>query len=452
MIVKKSEMKNIKTIPTGYKKTEAGIIPEDWDVFLLGKVFDFKNGLNKGKEYFGVGTPIINYMDVYIAGGIYSSFVQGKVLVTQEEKKNYSARKGDVFFTRTSETVEEIGLSSVLLDEIKDAVFSGFILRARQKTDIFVDSFMKYCFRAEQLRKQIKNTASYTTRALTNGSMLSKVFATVPNKKEQSAIAKVLSDTDRLITALEQLIIKKKAIKTATMQQLLTGRTRLPQFAKHPDGTIKGYKSGERGHIPEDWEAKPFGELFDSLPHRRTLRKEDIVSFVGMQDVSENAQLTKQTQLSFSEVRGGFTYFERGDVLVAKITPCFENGKGCHTDSLLTDVGFGSTEFHVLRAKKSSYSKFIYYWTINTNLRDVLESEMVGSAGHRRVPLSAIQNYLIPSPQTKLEQTAIAAILSDMDDELEALEQKLAKVRDIKQGMMQQLLTGRIRLPLDHQP
>jgi len=213
-----------------------------------------------------------------------------------------------------------------------------------------------------------------------------------------------------------------------------------------------GYKRTEVGVIPKDWEAKKFGELFESSLHRRTMRKEDIVSFVGMQDVSENAQLINQTQLSFSEVRGGFTYFERGDVLVAKITPCFENGKGCHTESLLNDIGFGSTEFHVLRAKNSSHSKFIYYWSTNTNLRKALESEMVGSAGHRRVPFSAIQNYLIPCPPTKLEQTAIATILSDMDDELEALEQKLAKVRNIKQGMMQQLLTGRIRLPLEQQP
>ncbi len=115
------------TVPTGYKQTEVGVIPEDWTVLSLGSVFNFKNGLNKGKEYFGFGTSIINYMDVYTLCGIRANSINGMVSVTPSERKNYSACKGDVFFTRTSETVEEIGLASVLLDDVKDAVFSGFV-------------------------------------------------------------------------------------------------------------------------------------------------------------------------------------------------------------------------------------------------------------------------------------------------------------------------------------
>ena len=178
------------------------------------------------------------------------------------------------------------------------------------------------------------------------------------------------------------------------------------------------------------------------------MRATDWVSFVGMQDVTEAAQLQNQTSITYEKVKTGFTYFECGDVLVAKITPCFENGKGCHTKSLKSDVGFGSTEFHVLRATANADSDFIYYWTTQTCFRKQLESEMVGSAGHRRVPLPAIQSYMIPCSMNKKEQTAIATILSDMDNELQALTQKLEKARALKQGMMQQLLTGKIRLPL----
>lgn len=433
MIVKKNEMNNIKAIPTGYKQTEAGIIPEDWDVFLLGDVFDFKNGLNKGKEYFGVGTPIINYMDVYISGGIYSSFVQGKVLVTQEEKKNYSARKGDVFFTRTSETVEEIGLSSILLDEIKDAVFSGFILRGRQKTDVFVHSFMKYCFRAENLRRQIKNTASYTTRALTNGSMLSKVIAPAPNKKEQSAIGKVLSDTDTLITALEQLITKKKAIKTATMQQLLNGSTRLSQFSKYSNGKLKGYKVSELGNIPEDWALEKIGSLLS-------------ITTGG-----------KNTQDKI--VDGSYPFFVRSQT-VEKI-----NSYSFDCEGVLTagdGVGTGKI-FHYINGKFDFHQRvylmfnfsdkldgYFFYIFFSNNFYDrIMSMTAKSSVDSVRREMIAEMTMLLPP---KAEQIAIANILSDMDAELTALEQKLAKVRDIKQGMMQQLLTGRIRLPLDHQP
>jgi type I restriction enzyme S subunit len=264
-------------------------------------------------------------------------------------------------------------------------------------------------------------------------------------KVEQTAIANALSDVDALIQELEKLIAKKQAIKTATMQQLLTGRTRLPPFALREDGTKKGYKQSELGEIPEDWEVLGFGALFQPSVSKKHIKPTSLVSFVGMQDVTEQAQLSSQHLMTIENVKSGFTYFERGDVLVAKITPCFENGKGCHAETLHTDIGFGSTEFHVLRATDNSDSRFIYYWSNRDVFRKSLESEMVGSAGHRRVPLPAIANYKIPVP-LKEEQTAIATILSDMDAEIQALEQRLSKTRQIKQGMMQKLLTGKTRL------
>ncbi len=166
-----------------------------------------------------------------------------------------------------------------------------------------------------------------------------------------------------------------------------------------------------------------------------------------MQDVTERAQLSKSSLLKYNEIKSGFTYFENGDVLLAKITPCFENGKGCITKDLPTEVGFGSTEFHVLRAKDNSDSGFIYFWTTRRNFRLALESEMVGSAGHRRVPLNAIRAYQMPCPKRKNEQTAIANALSDVDALINELEKLIAKKQAIKTATLQQLLTGRTRLP-----
>ncbi len=440
-----------KVIPPGYKLTEVGVIPEDWLLQKLGLHASFRTGpfgsaLHKS-DYVDGGIPVVNPMQI-VDGKVVPTFSMAISGDAAKKLAEFRLSVGDVVIGRRG----DMGRCAVITEKENGWLCGtgSMIIRVKPSCDA---AFLQRILSSASVISAIENTSVGTTMINLNQGTLRELQIVLPkNKNEQTAIANALSDTDELIATLEHLIAKKKSIKTATMQQLLTGRTRLAQFAKQPNETLKGYKTSELGMIPEDWEAKPFGELFESSLHRRTMRKEDIVSFVGMQDVSENAQLIEQSQLSFSEVKGGFTYFEKGDVLVAKITPCFENGKGCHTESLLTDIGFGSTEFHVLRAKNSSHSKFIYYWTTNTNLRKVLESEMVGSAGHRRVPLSAIQNYLIPCPQTKIEQTAIATILSDMDDELEALEQKLAKVRDIKQGMMQQLLTGRIRLPLDHQP
>lgn len=450
--MKMNKSQNLKSIPTGYKQTEVGIIPEDWKVSNIGDLcvifgrIGFR-GYTKA-DIVSQDQGVLSISPSNIIGG-RTSFTHGTYITRQkyEESPEIKIYEDDILLVKTGSTYGKIALVKNLKE---DATLNPqVVVFKRLKSPA---AFLAYIMQSDIVQNQIEETIVGGAIPTLSQKVVLSYKIPLPTPREQLAIANVLSDTDALIIAIEQLIAKKKDIKTATMQQLLTGRTRLAQFAKQPNETLKGYKTSELGMIPEDWEAKPFGELFESSLHRRTMRKEDIVSFVGMQDVSENAQLIEQSQLSFSEVKGGFTYFEKGDVLVAKITPCFENGKGCHTESLLTDIGFGSTEFHVLRAKNSSHSKFIYYWTTNTNLRKVLESEMVGSAGHRRVPLSAIQNYLIPCPQTKIEQTAIATILSDMDDELEALEQKLAKVRDIKQGMMQQLLTGRIRLPLDHQP
>ncbi len=459
MIVKINEMKNIKSIPTGYKQTDAGIIPDDWDAFPLGKVFDFKNGLNKGKEYFGAGTPIINYMDVYIAGGIYSSFVRGKVLVNNEEKKNYSARKGDVFFTRTSETVEEIGLSSVLLDEIQDAVFSGFVLRGRQKIDIFVDSFMKYCFRSEQLRKQIKNTASYTTRALTNGSMLAKVCAPVPNKTEQRAIAKVLSDTDTLITALNQLITKKKAIKTTTMQQLLTGRTRLPQFAKYPDGTIKNYKSSELGIIPEDWKITTIKDLTKNIiDYRGRTPKKLGMDWGGGNILALSAGNVKkgfidlQSENHFGSHELYKKWMVAGDVQKGDIVFTMEAPLGNAALIPNDEKYILSQRTILLQVNREKYNpKLVIQIFLTNHFQEYIANSATGSTA-QGIKRSIFEKLLVVLPACLQEQTAIATILSDMDTELIVLEKKLAKIRDIKKGMMQQLLTGRIRLPLEQQP
>lgn len=202
-----------------------------WDTATIGDFLDFKNGLNKGKEFFGYGTPIVNYTDVYKKRGLTKNDVRGKVNLTRDEIHRFDARKNDVFFTRTSETPEEVGMSSVLLDDIDDCVFSGFVLRGRPKNDMFTPEYCKYCFTTEAVRNAITMGCTYTTRALTNGKQLSAIEIVVPSKPEQEAIAQSLTDIDELILSLEKLVAKTKAIKQGAMQELLTGKRRLPGFS-----------------------------------------------------------------------------------------------------------------------------------------------------------------------------------------------------------------------------
>lgn len=191
----------------------------------------------------------------------------------------------------------------------------------------------------------------------------------------------------------------------------------------------------------------PLGYFFTLNPSKQSIKNNEFVTFLGMEDVSEEGKILKQHKIPYSKIRQGLTYFERDDVLVAKITPCFENGKGACLENLQTQIGFGSTEFHVLRANSNSVPKYIFYQTQSQTFRKKLELEMVGTAGQKRVSAKSILDFPLPLKHSKEEQKAIATALSDVDELINALDALIEKKRNIKQGTMQELLTGKRRLP-----
>lgn len=172
--------------------------------YTLGELFEFKNGLNASKEQFGHGKPIVNYVNVYKKNSITSTDLTGRVELDASSIDRYRVKRGDVFFTRTSETKEEIGIASVLLEDVPDCVFSGFVLRARPISDILLPEFCKYCFAIYDVRKQIIKSSTLTTRALTNGTSLSKVKIKVPSLEEQERIVSILDRFDALVNDLTQ--------------------------------------------------------------------------------------------------------------------------------------------------------------------------------------------------------------------------------------------------------
>lgn len=154
------------------------------------------------------------------------------------------------------------------------------------------------------------------------------------------------------------------------------------------------------------------------------------VSFLAMASISEDGILLNQETRVLSETKKGFTYFERGDVIVAKITPCFENGKAAYLDSLQTQVGFGSTEFHVLRPDITQLDgKYLFYLIWNQKFRFIAERSMSGSAGQKRVPAGFLQNFEIPLPPLE-EQKRIAAILDKADAIRQKRQQAIALADD----------------------
>lgn len=202
------------------------------------------------------------------------------------------------------------------------------------------------------------------------------------------------------------------------------------------------YKKAIVGIIPDSWEPKKLKDICEINPPRK--KKEPTqTTFLGMSDVDDSGHIIAQHKMDIHQIKSGLTPFERGDILVAKITPCFENGKGANTKTLQTETGFGSTEFHVLRNKKDG--DFIFYHTISHSFRQKLEREMTGSAGQKRVQVDSLGNYVIPLPG-RSERRSIVDILSAQDSIIVLKEKRLAEKQQQKKYIMQQLLTGKKRL------
>lgn len=195
----------------------------DWEQRKVGDYYEFKNGLNKGKEFFGMGTPIVNFTDVFHKRGLLVSDLQGKVTLEQKEIDNFLVKKGDIFFTRTSETVEEIGYPSVMLESPENTVFSGFVLRGRTflEQDPLEDVFKKYVFFTDSFRKEMMSKSSMTTRALTSGTAIKNmVFYHPLSKEEQKKIGDYFSKLDNLITLHQQKCAALKEFKKYMLQNM----------------------------------------------------------------------------------------------------------------------------------------------------------------------------------------------------------------------------------------
>lgn len=198
--------------------------------------------------------------------------------------------------------------------------------------------------------------------------------------------------------------------------------------------------------LPEGWKLEKLGDIAVINPSLSEKPLDGKVSFIPMDAVSKSAKILRLDARDYSEMSKGFTSFKNDDVIVAKITPCFENGKGAYLEGLINGVGFGSTEFHVIRAGYKADARFLFYLTRTSEFRVRGERNMQGSAGQKRVTTDYIKLYKVLTPPLP-EQKKIAQILSTWDNAISATERLLENSQQRKKALMQQLLTGKKRLP-----
>ncbi|MDO8271596.1 MAG: restriction endonuclease subunit S [Gammaproteobacteria bacterium] len=257
----------------------------------------------------------------------------------------------------------------------------------------------------------------------------SRLKLLLPPINEQKKIAEILSTWDDAIAANEDLLANSRQRKKALMQKLLTGRTRLPGF----EGA---------------YEKVTLSDVCQINPSRFQHASSETVTFLKMEDVSGEGRIIFSNKRKYEEVTTGFTSFIDGDVLVAKITPCFENGKRCLVKGMDNGFGYGSTEFHVIRPGPSILSEIVFAIVGSQRFRALGEANMQGSAGQKRVPADFISCFKFLLPEL-CEQKAIASILTTADEEIEALEQRINNLKTQKKALMQQLLTGKRRVKLN---
>jgi len=418
-------------VKKGYKQTELGVIPEKWTVSTIGAIADVKTGpfgsALHANDYVQDGTPIITVEHLGETGLTRQNLPK----VSAEDRRRlsaYSMQEGDIVFSR----VGSVDRNAYVTAAENGWLFSGRILRLRAKSEELSTRYLGYYFKAEETKERVRGVAVGQTMASLNTKLMNAFKVVLPTVEEQKNIAALLSNMDTLISALEKQISKKKAIKQGAMLELLTGKRRLPGFEgewnKCKLGSLGVFVKGtgisrnqsNSGNLP----AVRYGELYTKHQNYVT----NYFSHIS-EEVAANAQRVS-----------------RGDILFAASGETKEEIGKCAAIIHETPVYAGG-DILIFRPTVQLNPEFM--GTL-LNTADVCKQRAEKGQGDAIVHIhaDALSNIGITIPNIE-EQQAIADILVDVDKGIERLDKKLDKYRQVKQGMIQQLLTGKIRLKND---
>lgn len=402
----------------GFKQTEVGVIPEDWEVKPFGLIANIERGKFSARprndpKYYGGDIPFLQTGDIAKDHGIIRSFSQ--TLNDNGLKVSKVFPCGTLFFTIAA-NIGDVGVATF------DAACPDSIvgIRTKQGTEIrwlaYQLATKKGCF--EQI-------ATTTTQLNINLEKLRPYLLAIPPYSEQRSIAEALGDADALIESLERLVAKKRDVKQGAMQELLTARRRLPGFkGKWETKTLGQLATIQRGASPRPIDSPIWFDVNST------------VGWVRISDVAPLGMYLHATSQKLSEL--GIRHSRPVDEGSLIMSICATVGRPVIT-AIDTCIHDGFVVFDRLQVD----IRFLYY--LLKSLEDTWSKH--GQTGSQmNLNTTLINGTAVILPTTQEEQTAIATVLSDMDSELAALEAKLSKARAIKQGMMQELLTGRIRL------
>lgn len=418
----------------GYKQTEVGVIPEDWNVTRLGDLFEVTSSKRVFQsEWKTYGVPFYRARELAVLGEIGK--VDNELFITREMyeafKRTYGVPEvGDMLVTG----VGTLGKVYVVAPNHEFYFKDGNIIWFKIAGSVCSD-FLRQLYLTPVVKKQIGDGSAGTTVGTYTISGAKKTVIPTPPLPEQRVIASVLRDVDALLATLDHMIAKKRDLKQAAMQQLLTGKTRLPGFFG-------------------DWEEKT---LFDLAEQKKELfddgdwiESEHITTKgirliqtgnIGIGKYVEKEEKKYIHEESFTTLR--CKELKRGDLLICRLAD--PAGRAC----VLNDIGeeriVTSVDVTIFRPAPEVVNRVFLASVFSTPEWFRAVSDRSGGTTHKRISRGALGRLAIKLPPLP-EQTAIATILVDMDEEILALEQRRDKTRNIKQAMMQELLTGKTRL------
>jgi len=415
-------------VRTGYKRTEVGVIPSSWRVKQVIEVCDFiVPGRNKPKNFNG-NIPWVTTPDLTDGGRVSES--RSGLCVTEAEAQSVGSKivpAGSVLMSCAG----ELGIVTfVERDIVINQQLHAFI-----PTEAIVPQYLMFALKTRT--SYIDSVATKTAVPYLNKDNCNSIYIPLPEVEEQHAIAEALSEVDYLIGALEKLIAKKRAIKLATTQQLLTGKTRLPGFSGEWEQVPLIDVADRR--IPYGFAGGPFGSNLKAAEY--TTSGVRIIQLQNIGDGFFNDQYAIYTSKEKADELKSCNIFP-GEIIISKMGDPV--ARACMLPKRDNRYLMASDGIRLAVDNRRFCTRFVHYYI---NFDEFRNRAIEASTGSTRLRIGLSQLKYLPFCVPALhEQTAIAKILSDMDAEITSLEQRRDKTMSIKQGMMQQLLTGRIRL------
>ncbi len=270
----------------------------------------------------------------------------------------------------------------------------------------------------------------------------------LPERNEQYAIITYL---DKKTTQIDDLISKKQKLIELLKEERAAIINQAVTKGLNPDAPMKDSGIEWIGEMPAHWEIKKLKYVAEINPSKSAYiefrESDELVTFLPMEKVSEEGKIQIDIKKPIRELWNGFTCFEENDLIIAKITPCFENGKGALITSLGSNIGFGSTEFHVIRPRCLP-QKYLFYITRTDQFMKFGEASMTGAAGQKRVPNEFIENYFVCYPKDKNEQNEISSFIhqktTKIDQTTSKIEEQIDLLKEFRTTLISEVVTGKV--------